>query len=361
MLCYPSYNRGKFRYIISMKSQTLFNLNQINSFAVSAICPTIFYPESINDLKALYKETREAFYILGEGTNTLFVDEKAPVIIKPAFKGIEFSESAEHFIVDVAASENWHELVGLCLTKGVYGLENLALIPGSVGAAPVQNIGAYGVEFSQYCEEVHWFEFSTQKSHKLSHQACEFGYRNSVFKGRLKDLGVITHIRLKLPKKWQPVLSYQGLDDLEGVSSAQEIMAKVITLRESKLPDPKELPNAGSFFKNPEIDQKTYLKLLQTYPNMPAYILNEMKVKLAAGWLIEQCNLKGFKRGEVGVHTQQALVLVNYASHKGEEIVELAAYIQSTVFKKFAIVLEPEVRAVYTEGEGPMKLESLYD
>lgn len=344
-----------------MKSQTLFNLQPYNSFAVHSICPRIYYPQSLADLDALQIKENEALYVLGEGSNTLFVDDEAPVIIKPEFKGITVHENELFYTVEVAAGENWHSLVEYCLDKGINGLENLALIPGSVGAAPVQNIGAYGVEFSDFCYEVSWFDFDTKKHIQLSHEQCEFSYRHSLFKEHLKNKGVITHVILKFPKQWSPVLTYHGLDKLPPQSTAQEIMSAVISLRESKLPDPEQLPNAGSFFKNPEITRNNYLTLAAKYPDIPVYPLSEFQVKIAAGWLIDQCGLKGYRKNDVGVHTKQALVLVNYNSTKGGDIVNLASYVQAQVFDKFGLLLDPEVRAVYRTGETPMKLERHYD
>lgn len=347
----------KYTYLNAMKLQSLFNLQPLNSFAVTSTCSIIYYPQNLADLEALPPMGTTPYYVLGEGSNTLFVDENAPTIIKPEFKGIKVAEHDDYYIVEVAAGENWHNLVEYCLNKGIYGLENLALIPGSVGAAPVQNIGAYGVEFADFCSEVTWFEFENKKLHVLSHEACEFSYRHSLFKQRLKNKGVITQVTLKFPKQWQPVLSYQGLDKLSVEASAEEVMLKVIALREAKLPDHTKLPNAGSFFKNPEISIAEYKLISDKYPDLPFYPLDDDRVKIAAGWLIDQCGLKGFTQNHVGVHNKQALVLVNYKSTKGQDIVNLAAYVKKRVWDKFSIALEPEVRAVYHRGEAQMKLE----
>lgn len=344
-----------------MKSQTLFNLKPYNSFAVRSVCSHIYYLQSVSDLNLLTLNQGEALYVLGEGSNTLFVDADSPVIIKPEFKGITVTEDELFYTLEVAAGENWHKLVEYCLHRGINGLENLALIPGSVGAAPVQNIGAYGVEFSDFCYGVSWFEFDTKQHHFLSHAQCEFSYRHSLFKEHLKNKGVITQVTLRIPKRWKSVLTYHGLDTLPLESNAQDIMLAVIALREAKLPDPNKLPNAGSFFKNPEITHEKYVQLKSKYFDIPSYLLPDHKVKIAAGWLIDKCGLKGFTRNNVGVHDKQALVLVNYNSINGQDVVSLARYVQTKVFDTFDIILEPEVRAVYSTGEAPMNLDKQYD
>ncbi|MFT5756734.1 MAG: UDP-N-acetylmuramate dehydrogenase [Alteromonadaceae bacterium] len=333
-----------------MKITHQLQLKSYNSFSVNSIASTVFHPQTYDDLVALPEQLSSPFYILGEGFNTLFVDELAPIIIKPNFKGIVVDENQDSYTVKIAANENWHDLVCYCVKHGIYGLENLALIPGSVGAAPVQNIGAYGVELSDYCSQVTWFEFSSQKLLKLSNQRCEFDYRESIFKNELKQKGLITEITLVLPKCWQAKLSYAGLRDLAQNTSALEVMNKVITLRQAKLPDPDILANAGSFFKNPTINKSQWQQLKTIYPDMPFYPQKDERIKLAAGWLIEHVGLKGYQLHGVGIHDKQALVLVNHHG-SGQQIAELACYIQEKVFVCFDVWLEPEVRFVYRDGE----------
>lgn len=322
-----------------------------NSFAMNVHAEKVYQVDSLNDLLSLPDVLRTPFYILGEGSNTLFIDQIAPIIIKPMFKGINVTESEEHFSIKVGANENWHKLVLHCSKNKYYGLENLALIPGSVGAAPVQNIGAYGVELSDFCDEVHWYEFETKQMRILNNEECRFNYRDSVFKQQLYNKGIITHIRLRLPKAWQPKMTYQGLDQLSVNSSPDDIMNQVIKLRQGKLPDPKSLPNAGSFFKNPIITIDQYNSLLLIYPNIPSYPQGDNVVKIAAGWLIDQAGLKGYRVIDVGVHVNQALVIVNYGKSTGKEIVVLAKYIQKCVYEKFEIMLNPEVKMVTAQGE----------
>lgn len=334
-----------------MQNEYSKSLIKNNTFSVDSIAPLINYPENEPDLIELASGLPESFYVLGEGSNTLFVEEEAPYIIKPRIKGIQIKEDEYGFKLVVGASENWHDLVTYCLSNNMYGLENLALIPGSVGAAPVQNIGAYGVEFSRFCESIEWFDFEAKRTLNLTNGECGFEYRSSNFKKTLKNKGIITHVNLYLPKAWQPVLDYGGLSELSSDASAQEVMAKVIEIRSSKLPDPDVLPNAGSFFKNPIISVAGCRILQEQYPNIPTYKVDDKHIKIAAGWLIEQAGLKGYQEGGVGVHDKQALVIVNYSSKYGRDILKLARYIREQVVKKFGITIEPEVRFVSKAGE----------
>jgi len=334
-----------------MESSQQYPLQKNNSFNVKATCPIVYFPKTLTDLEQLPDLSLNPFYILGDGSNTLFVDLQAPIIIKPDFKGIDFFETDESYIVTVGAGENWHDLVCSCLENGIYGLENLALIPGSVGAAPVQNIGAYGVELSNFCLQVKWFEFSSKTIKTLSNDDCQFSYRNSIFKQTLHNMGIITEVSFSFPKKWQAKLTYSGLNELATNSTPKQVMEKVINLRQAKLPDPSKLPNAGSFFKNPIVSEQKLKILKNTYPNIPFYPQKIGQVKLAAGWLIEQTGLKGYREKGVGVHQHQALVLVNYGSHDGKDIVRLAQYVQHQVLAKFDILLSPEVRMITAQGE----------
>lgn len=334
-----------------MKIHNHYSLKHHNSFAVDSVCPKVFFPSTEEDLLELADILPLNFYILGDGFNTLFVEPISPIIIKPDFTGIKIEEQSDCFIVKAAASENWHEFVELCVEKGMNGLENLALIPGSVGAAPVQNIGAYGVELAQYCQEVLWFDFESKQSVLYKHKDCQFSYRESIFKSELKNQGLITHVTFCFPKNWQANLSYAGLGHLSASASANEVMNEVIKIRQSKLPDPYQLPNAGSFFKNPVVEYSQWQTLVAEYPHLPSYPQPNNKVKIAAGWLIQQTGLKGYKANGVGVHDKQALVLVNYKSELGDNIANMALYIIKKVQENFNITLEPEVRAVFSEGE----------
>lgn len=334
-----------------MKKISNFSLKKNNSFGVESVASIAYFPSTIDDLIELSGLNLSSFYILGEGFNTLLVENQSPIIVKPEFKGIEIDEGLNCTIVKAAASENWHEFVGFCIEQGIYGLENLALIPGSVGAAPVQNIGAYGVELSQYCQEVLWFDFETESVIKYQHKDCAFGYRESIFKRELKNKGLIISVTFCFPKKWTANLTYAGLDHLPASTSSKEVMNEVIKIRQYKLPDPYKLPNAGSFFKNPVIEHDQWQTLISEFPNMPSYPQPNNKVKVAAGWLIEQAGLKGYKAKGVGVHEKQALVIVNYEADCGEYVASLALYVRRQVAQQFNIILEPEVRAVFSKGE----------
>ncbi|MBA6290503.1 UDP-N-acetylmuramate dehydrogenase [Colwellia sp. MB3u-4] len=334
-----------------MKIRANFPLQALNSLNVPAVTAEILFPSTVKELFEINTDKALRSYILGEGTNTLFCQAKAPTIIKPSLMGIEVTEHDEYFQVSAACGENWHNLVLFCSNRAIYGLENLALIPGSVGAAPVQNIGAYGIEVSDFIERVTWFDFAKKKLIDYSNAACQFGYRNSIFKQALNGKGIITQVHFSLPKAWQPVNSYQGLNTIIAPVTPQAIMAKVIQLRQAKLPEPKLLPNAGSFFKNPLVSEDFFHALQQQYPKMPYYRQQSGEIKLAAGWLIEQAGLKGFRDEGVGVHENQALVIINYDSQQGEHIVALSVYIQETIMAKFNLQLIPEVRFIGADGE----------
>jgi UDP-N-acetylmuramate dehydrogenase len=336
---------------VPMELSKQFPLQKNNSFKVKATSPIVYFPKTLADLKSLPDLSHNPYYILGEGSNTLFVSKCAPIIIKPDFKGIIISETDETYIVNVGAGENWHDLVCLCIDNSIFGLENLALIPGSVGAAPVQNIGAYGVEFSDFCTKVKWFDFVSQTIKSIDSKDCHFAYRNSAFKEALYNRGIITEVELTFPKKWKANLSYAGLIELSENSSPKQIMDTVVSLRQAKLPDPNKIPNAGSFFKNPIVGLDKLNLLKKLYPDMPIYPQGMGQVKLAAGWLIEHAGLKGYRQKDVGVHEHQALVLVNYASAYGKDIAALAKFVQKQVLAKFDILISPEVRMVFTDGE----------
>ncbi len=317
--------------------------------AIDAYCPEIIEVDSFEELQTL--TSLADYYVLGEGSNTLFTENEAPKLIRPKLLGIAVEETAEDYLLTVQAGENWQKLVTYTVEHGMPGLENLALIPGSVGAAPIQNIGAYGVEFADFCQAVHWYDFKSNQVTILAAYDCQFGYRDSVFKRQLKGQGIIVAVELKLSKAWQPSLGYAGLNQLPECANALEVMNTVMAIRSSKLPNPEELPNAGSFFKNPIINCEEFKRLKQQYPDIPNYPQPDDQVKIAAGWLIEQAQLKGFRLGDAGVHSKQALVLVNYGNAKGEDIVALARHVIGQVQEKFSITLEPEVRLVAALGE----------
>lgn len=258
-------------------------------------------------------------------------------------------ESDEEVLVEACAGENWHEFVMWCIENGFGGLENLSLIPGNVGSSPIQNIGAYGVEvkdYFEYCQAIH---IQTLEPRKFTFEDCRFAYRDSVFKRELKGQYIITKVVFRLTKTNHKINTNYGairqlLED-KGISSPgiKDVSAAVIAIRQSKLPDPAELGNSGSFFKNPIISAGHYEKLKQRFPEMPGYPVSEELIKVPAGWLIEKAGLKGYRKGDAGVHKNQALVLVNYGSASGEEILYLSKTIQQKVLNLFGIELLPEV------------------
>jgi len=243
-------------------------------------------------------------------------------------------------------------LVKSTLEKGITGLENLALIPGMVGSAPIQNIGAYGVELKDVCEYVDVLNLHTGQTERLDRDACEFGYRDSIFKHRYQSGYVIVAVGMILPKQWRPILTYGDLKTLNPVTAnAWDVYQAVCEMRQSKLPDPKITGNVGSFFKNPVISQAQASLLLARFPSMPNYPLASGETKLAAGWLIDQCALKGFRMGGAAVHQQQALVLINADDATPDDIVALARTVRTRVGEKFDVWLEPEVRFIQAQGE----------
>lgn len=328
-----------------------YPLKQLSSFALSAKAKDIIFIDSVDELKGFAKNLPDNFYILGGGSNTVFIDDYQGTILSPNIKGITVDQDEHHYLIEAASGEDWHELVCYCLEHHIPGLENLALIPGNCGAAPIQNIGAYGLEFANVCDYVKWFDFKTGEIITLSAQECAFDYRDSVFKHDLKNKGVIVAIGLRLAKDWQPQLKYQGLIELGENPTPKQVFDKVVHIRNSKLPDPKVLPNAGSFFKNPIISKLEFETIQKTFPEIPFYPTGNGQVKLAAGWLIDQCGLKGKQIGGAAVHKLQALVLVNIDNAQGNDVTELAVFVQNTIKTKFHVTLEPEIRLVGSNGE----------
>lgn len=290
--------------------------------------------------------------LLGQGSNVLFVEDFEGVVLCNAVKGIEAREDDQFHYLHVQGGENWHALVQWTLERGIGGLENLALIPGCVGSAPIQNIGAYGVEFEQFCDFVEVLNLHDGEVFRLDREACQFGYRESVFKQGYRDGYVIISVGLKLPKAWQPRLNYGSLSELDPTTvTPLQIFEEVCAVRRAKLPDPNEVGNAGSFFKNPVVSFAQFHAIQTAYPQLPHYPQADGYVKLPAGWLIDQCQLKGRQVGGAAVHTQQALVLINRAEASGQDVLALAKLVRSTVRERFGVDLHPEVRFIGRLGE----------
>ncbi len=327
------------------------NLINQNSFALNVKATNYLSINKVSELNGIDKQLLTNVYILGEGTNSLFVDSTIDTVMHINLKGVAITEDDNWYYVAVAAGENWHNLVSQTINNGYFGLENLALIPGSVGAAPVQNIGAYGSELADYCCTVDWYDFEQRKIISLTREQCEFAYRESVFKNNLKNKGVIVAVTLKLAKKWIPNIHYNGLNHFSDSVSAEAIFEQVVKIRQLKIPDYKKVPNAGSFFKNPVIEIRLFKMIQKQHSNIPFYKVNDTYVKIPAAWLIEQVGMKQIQEKNVSVHQQQALVIVNKGTDNGNDIISFAKLIVNKVKSAFAITLEPEVRIVGQKGE----------
>jgi UDP-N-acetylmuramate dehydrogenase len=290
--------------------------------------------------------------VLGGGSNMLFLNDYQGVVLHNKLKGVQINEeNSEEVLVKAAAGEIWHEFVLHTVAKGWGGIENLSLIPGCVGASPVQNIGAYGVEIKDVFHSLTAIEISSGKERVFTNEECEFGYRNSVFKNQFKGQYIITSVSFVLKKHPKVNISYGAITSVlsdMGIQNPtiQDLSNAVISIRSSKLPDPAVIGNAGSFFKNPEITEDAFLELVKAYPSIPKFPGASGGIKVPAGWLIEQCGWKGKSFGEFGVHKDQALVLVNYGNAKGSEIWDLAQQVIKSVKDKFLIDLEPEVNVI---------------
>lgn len=290
----------------------------------------------------------QSTYILGGGSNTIFLEDFDGHILINDMRGICHHETEDHHRLSVSGGESWHDFVTKCTDMGWYGLENLALIPGSVGASPIQNIGAYGVEVCEFITEVEYIDLTTGTQHTLPNTECQFGYRDSVFKHSLADTVLITKVHFALPKQWVPVCTYGELRELEK-PTARKIYDKVIEIRRSKLPDPSILGNAGSFYKNPVVSHTQFNSLKAKWPVIPGFQVAN-GVKIPAAWLIDQCGFKGKSKGGVRCHPTQPLVLTNTGKATGSDVISLAQDIIGEVYSKFSVLLEPEVRLVGKEG-----------
>ncbi|MFP3013298.1 MAG: UDP-N-acetylmuramate dehydrogenase [Arsenophonus sp. NC-QC1-MAG3] len=330
-------------------------LKNYNTFSLSAKAKEIYSASSIEELLILWKNARLKGWpvlLLGGGSNVLFISDFDGLVILNRITALKITESSQEWFIHVGAGNNWHQLVEVLIRNGIYGLENMALIPGSVGAAPVQNIGAYGMEFKDICDYVDIVNLNNGKQYCLDVPACKFGYRDSIFKHKYRENFAVVSVGLKLNKLWKPILTYIGLTSLVSQTvTAETIFDIVCKIRQSKLPNPFLIGNAGSFFKNPIISNIAANKIKASYSLCPEYSQIDGTVKLSAGWLIDQCDLKGYQYGGAAVHMEQALVLINKNNATGEDIVYLARYIRKKVIEKFSIKLEPEVRFIGKYGE----------
>lgn len=331
-----------------------FNLKNFNTFHVSAHARYFVNATDLNCLReaiAFAHDRKIPFMLIGQGSNLLFRENYPGLVIEMNIRGKQLTgEDDNHWHVRARCGENWHVFVQWCLENKYYGLENLSLIPGTVGAAPVQNIGAYGVELSEFMTSLDALHRDTGALQTFSNAQCKFGYRTSVFKTELRDEYIITSVNFALRKKPAVNIGYATLANaLAGTppeAITPELVSKTVTeIRRSKLPSPSRLGNAGSFFWNPRVTRDEYTALQAGFPDIVGYPEGD-KVKLAAAWLIEQAGWKGHREGDVGVHKDHALVLVNHGNATGAELVDLSERIQRSVHDKFGVHLTPEVRIV---------------
>jgi UDP-N-acetylmuramate dehydrogenase len=336
-------------------SEPWHSLKMHNTLGLAQTCHTLLEAHSTEQLIQLSQQAFDGakpMLVLGGGSNLLFTDDFDGVVIKVLSKGIAVTEDEDYFYLTLQAGEDWHGLVEYCLANDMPGLENLALIPGTVGAAPIQNIGAYGVEFCQIANWVEYLDLKTGKIKRLTSQECEFAYRESIFKQQLKNQTVITALQIRLPKQWLPVVNYGPLQHLNVETvTPKAIFDRVCEVRREKLPDPAITGNVGSFFKNPLVSAGQYLSLLKEYSDIVGYAQDDGQIKLAAGWLIDQTGLKGLQVGQACVHQAQALVLINLGGASGKDICELAKLVIAKVQQKFGVILAPEPRIMGLNGE----------
>ena len=331
-----------------------YDLTKLNTFGVSAYARFFLEIKNEQDFLDLlqtseFKNNEKLF--LGGGSNVLFTKNFDGIVILNRLKGIEIlKEDANNVWVKAMGGEWWNDLVLFSVEKGYWGIENLSLVPGTVGAAPVQNIGAYGAEVKDNLENVEAFSIENGEKKIFSREECEFGYRDSIFKNKLKGKYFITAVIFKLDKIPKANTDYRALKDyleknkLE-IKSSKDVSEAIANIRRSKLPDPKVLGSAGSFFKNVYIDSNKLAQLKFNYPDIPSFEEGE-KIKIPTGWLVEKCGWKGKRIGNVGVHDQQALVLVNYGKATGKEVLDLAQQIIYSVYQKFGLKLTPEVNLI---------------
>ena len=327
------------------------SLKPYNTFGIDVKAERFVSVSSLEELKSvLTGNYAEELFVLGGGSNMLLTQDIAATVLHINLKGIKVVQETEDFVyIQANAGENWHEFVLWTLKHDYGGLENLSLIPGNIGSSPIQNIGAYGVELKDHFVSCEAIDIQTIEMMNFNAEECNFGYRNSIFKNKVKGKYIITSVTFKLSKKnHQLYTNYGSINEAleeSGITnpSIQDISSAVIRIRQQKLPDPMELGNSGSFFKNPVISAEAFQELQKEYPEMPHYKISENEFKIPAGWLIDLAGFKGFREGDAGVHKNQALVLVNYGTATGTEILNLAQKIQDKIQSQFQIALELEV------------------
>ncbi len=337
-----------------IKIQSHFSLKNYNTFGIEAQAKQFVAVHNIPELASVLQQHKEEKkFILGGGSNMLLTQDIDALVIHIDLKGIKILDENEDFVfVECQAGENWHEFVVWTLSHNYGGLENMSLIPGNVGTTPVQNIGAYGTEIKDTMVSCDAIKIDSQQMKTFTNSECHFGYRESIFKQAEKDQYIITAVVFQLTKRHHKINTAYGDIQSELAKNGiinptiQDVSNAVITIRQSKLPDPKELGNSGSFFKNPILLKTDFEKIHQQFPEMKFYEVSKTEVKVPAGWLIEQAGFKGKRFGDAGVHKNQALVLVNYGNATGQEILAVSKDIQSTIYEKFGIHIEAEVNVI---------------
>ncbi len=337
-----------------MQIQENISLKKLNTFGVD-VKTRYFFPlkndEQIEEIFSSEIISHKKF-ILGGGSNVLFTKNYEGLILKNSIPGIKkITEDSKEVIVEAGAGVIWQYLVNYCVKNKYWGIENLSLIPGTAGAAPIQNIGAYGQELKNVFHSLTGYSLSEKVKKTYHKEECRFGYRDSIFKNSLKSDFLITSVQLKLSKKANPILSYQPVKDEideRGIKNPtiEQISGIICDIRKSKLPDPDVIGSAGSFFKNPEISEETFLNIEKDFEDIKGYKTESGKVKISAGWLIEKCGWKGKRKGDVASFEKQALVLVNYGSATGKEVLEFAQEIKNSVKEKFGIPLREEINII---------------
>jgi len=323
-----------------------------NTFGIDQGCNALYEPTSVEELRAtLAMLCKEPLLVIGGGSNLLLTQDFEGNVLHPLIKGIEVSEKDTYILMRCGAGEVWDEVVDYAVSHGYYDMENLSHIPGEVGASVVQNIGAYGMEVQDVVYKIEAIETETGKEVVITPEECDYAYRYSKFKGEWKGRYVVTYVTYKLSKNFTPRLGYGNLSAVlqqKGIENptASDVRRAVIDIRKSKLPEPEIEGNAGSFFMNPVVDRDKFSELIERYPNMPHYNVGDDKVKIPAGWMIEQCGWKGKSMGRAAVHDKQALVLVNKGGATGKEILALCDAIRSDVKSRFGIEIRPEVNIV---------------
>ncbi|MDN3632131.1 UDP-N-acetylmuramate dehydrogenase [Vibrio lentus] len=337
-----------------MQSYLNASLKNVHTFSIEQTCDVLVEVTSVDELISVYQDPQWSALpklMLGKGSNMLFTEHFSGLVIVNRLSGIELTESSESYSLHVSGGEDWPSLVEWSVDHGLGGLENLAMIPGCSGSAPIQNIGAYGVELQDVCEYVDILCLDTYTVKRLSKEECLFGYRDSIFKHALYGKAIVVAIGLTLAKEWKPCNHYGPLKSLPTETlSPRSIFDEVCAIRSSKLPDPSVQGNAGSFFKNPVITKDHFDRLSALFPNIVGYESNDM-IKVAAGWLIDQCQFKGVIEGGAQVHPNQALVIINYDEASAVDILKLAARVRQAVLDKFDIPLEHEVRFMGQDSE----------